>query len=139
MRSSFSTIGQASAISNAESSIRHTSTLAYRTLKGLRYPPASLEAIAGKMILGETPADHSASISMINGKNLKQTKERFPPNAQKTRERICSGKTGNMLSKDMFTNLPLTFVSSELRPIGTPKILPKRWRKNCALLSRHHH
>ncbi len=95
---------------------------------------------AGKMILGETPADYSAVYFYDKRENLKQTKERFPPNAQKPANVFVLEKTGNMLSKDMFTNLPLTFVDIWNLPDWYAKDFTKALEEKIhALLSRHHH
>jgi hypothetical protein len=95
---------------------------------------------AGKMILGEAPADYAAVYFYDEKKYLKQMQERFLPNPQKPANMYVLEKTQDMESYGQHTTLPLTFVDIWNLPDWYAKDFTRALEEKIhALLSRPHH
>lgn len=95
---------------------------------------------AGKMILGEAPADYASVYFYDEKKQLKQIQERFLPSEQKPANIYVLEKTRGMESYGQHTTLPLTFVDIWNLPDWYAKDFTRVLEEKIhALLSRPHH
>lgn len=110
-------------------------------IEGLALPTSIFGGYsAGKMHLGEAPADYAAVYFYDERENLKQIKERFPLNAGKPANVFVLEKTRIMESYGQFTTLPMTFVDIWNLPDWYAKNFTKALEEKIhALLSRPHH
>jgi hypothetical protein len=82
-----------------------------QTIEGLAVPTSTFACYsAGRMILGETPADYAAVYYYDEKKNLGEIRKRFPPNAHKQANLFILENTGMTELSQHRTSLPLTFV-----------------------------
>lgn len=80
-------------------------------IEGLTLPTSIFACYsAGKMILGEAPADYATVYVYDETKNLTRIQERFPPNGKKPANVYVLEKTKPMDTYGQVTTLPLTFV-----------------------------
>lgn len=112
-----------------------------QNIEGLAMPTSTFGGYsAGKIILGEAPADYAAVYFYDQKNHLKQIQDRFPPSAHKPANLFILEKTGSMESSKQHTSLPLTFVDIWNLPDWYAKDFTRALEEHIyALLSRPHH